>query len=112
MVAGNRESKQPGIGEGVERFLLVVFRALATSPRPTAQSVSARHRIVRIVGQLITGYQSRPRSCSGRNPGRHHVYRLRGRGRVGQLRFDCDGGFAKGYRLVMVTSGTIPQGAS
>ncbi|MGC1722334.1 MAG: putative molybdenum carrier protein, partial [Isosphaeraceae bacterium] len=46
MVAGNRESKQPGIGEGVERFLLVVFRALATSPRPTAQSVSARHRIV------------------------------------------------------------------
>jgi hypothetical protein len=27
-IAGNRESKNPGIGERVERFLMVVFRRL------------------------------------------------------------------------------------
>jgi hypothetical protein len=36
MVAGNRESRDPGIGERVERFLIVVFKALGTRPRPTA----------------------------------------------------------------------------
>jgi hypothetical protein len=29
MVAGNRESKYPGIGERAERFLRVVFRRIA-----------------------------------------------------------------------------------
>jgi hypothetical protein len=32
MVAGNRESRDPGIGERVERFVIVVFRSLATTP--------------------------------------------------------------------------------
>jgi hypothetical protein len=36
MVAGNRESRQPGIGERVERFLIVVFRSLGMEPRPTS----------------------------------------------------------------------------
>jgi hypothetical protein len=36
MIAGNRESRDPGIGDRVERFMLVVFRSLATTPRPTA----------------------------------------------------------------------------
>ena len=35
MIAGNRESREPGIGERVERFLLVVFKSLGTTPRPT-----------------------------------------------------------------------------
>jgi hypothetical protein len=29
-VAGNRESKNPGIGERVERFLMVVFKRVQT----------------------------------------------------------------------------------
>jgi hypothetical protein len=36
MIAGNRESRQPGIGERVERFLIIVFESLGTRPRPTA----------------------------------------------------------------------------
>jgi hypothetical protein len=36
MIAGNRESREPGIGERVERFLIVVFSSLGTTPRPTA----------------------------------------------------------------------------
>jgi hypothetical protein len=39
MIAGNRESREPGIGERVERFLMVVFKSLRTTPRPTAESV-------------------------------------------------------------------------
>jgi Circularly permutated YpsA SLOG family len=35
MVAGSRETRDPGIGERVERFLIVVFRSLVTAPRPT-----------------------------------------------------------------------------
>jgi hypothetical protein len=35
MVAGDRESRDPGIGERVERFLLVVFRWLAALPGPS-----------------------------------------------------------------------------
>jgi Circularly permutated YpsA SLOG family len=31
-IAGNRESKSPGIGERVERFLMVVFRRVLTQP--------------------------------------------------------------------------------
>jgi hypothetical protein len=34
MIAGNRESRDPGIGERVERFLLVVFKSMANWPRP------------------------------------------------------------------------------
>jgi hypothetical protein len=34
MVAGNRESRDPGIASRVESFLIVVFRSLATAPRP------------------------------------------------------------------------------
>jgi hypothetical protein len=34
MVAENRASKDPGIGERVERFLMVVFRSLTTMARP------------------------------------------------------------------------------
>jgi hypothetical protein len=34
LVAGNRASWEPGIGERVERFLLVVFRSLARTQRP------------------------------------------------------------------------------
>ena len=33
MVAGNRESRQPGIGERVERFLLIVFKSLGAERR-------------------------------------------------------------------------------
>ena len=33
MIAGNRESRDPGIGERVERFLLRVFRSLENPPR-------------------------------------------------------------------------------
>ena len=36
MVAGNRESKQPGIGDRVVRFLIVVFESLGLTPRPSA----------------------------------------------------------------------------
>jgi hypothetical protein len=36
MVAGNRESRDPGIGDRVERFLVVVFKSLGTAARPTA----------------------------------------------------------------------------
>jgi len=32
MVAGNRESRDPGIGERVERFMMVVFKALGLAP--------------------------------------------------------------------------------
>jgi hypothetical protein len=35
MIAGNRESRDPGIGERVERFLIVVFEALGMEPRRT-----------------------------------------------------------------------------
>jgi Circularly permutated YpsA SLOG family len=35
-IAGNRESKNPGIGERVERFLLVVFRRI--NERPTSSN--------------------------------------------------------------------------
>jgi hypothetical protein len=34
LIAGNRESRDPGIGERVERFLIVVFTGLATPRRP------------------------------------------------------------------------------
>jgi hypothetical protein len=34
LIAGNRESRDPGIGERVERFLVAVFRSLATTTRP------------------------------------------------------------------------------
>jgi Circularly permutated YpsA SLOG family len=33
-IAGNRESKNPGIGERVERFLIVVFKRLAEDRTP------------------------------------------------------------------------------
>jgi hypothetical protein len=36
MIAGNRESRDPGIGERVEQFLIVVFKSLAGIPRPIA----------------------------------------------------------------------------
>jgi len=36
MIAGNWESQQPGIGERVERFLIVVFKSLETRPRSNA----------------------------------------------------------------------------
>jgi Circularly permutated YpsA SLOG family len=36
MIAGNRESRQPGIGERVEGFLIVVFKSLGFPPRSTA----------------------------------------------------------------------------
>jgi hypothetical protein len=32
MVAGDRDSRDPGIGERVERFLIVVFKSLGTAP--------------------------------------------------------------------------------
>jgi hypothetical protein len=35
VIAGNRESRQPGIGERVERFLIVVFEPLGLEPRRT-----------------------------------------------------------------------------
>ena len=35
MVVGNRESKQPGIGERVERFLIIDFKSMEVDPRPT-----------------------------------------------------------------------------
>jgi hypothetical protein len=35
MIAANRESRDPGIGERAERFLLVVFRWLAALPSPS-----------------------------------------------------------------------------
>jgi hypothetical protein len=34
-VAGNRESKNPGIGERVERFLITVFKRVNESPAPS-----------------------------------------------------------------------------
>jgi len=34
LVAGNREGRNPGVGEPVERFLSVVFRSLARMQRP------------------------------------------------------------------------------
>lgn len=33
MIAGNRESRAPGIGERVERFLIVVFNAIGDAGR-------------------------------------------------------------------------------
>ena len=36
MVAGNRESRQPGIVDKVERFLIVVFESMGYRPHPTA----------------------------------------------------------------------------
>jgi hypothetical protein len=36
MVAGNRECRDRGIADRVERFLIVVFRSLAGMPRPNA----------------------------------------------------------------------------
>jgi hypothetical protein len=36
MIAGNPKSREPGIGESVERLLIVVFRSLGMEPRPTA----------------------------------------------------------------------------
>jgi Circularly permutated YpsA SLOG family len=33
-IAGNRESKNPGIGERVERFLIAVFKRVQESPAP------------------------------------------------------------------------------
>jgi hypothetical protein len=36
MVAGDRESRAPGIGERVELFLIVVFESLGNPRRPTA----------------------------------------------------------------------------
>jgi hypothetical protein len=33
MVAGNRESRQPGIGERVERFLITMFSSLGAERR-------------------------------------------------------------------------------
>ena len=35
MVTGNRESRDPGIGERVERFMMVVFKALGLAPGET-----------------------------------------------------------------------------
>ena len=34
--AGNRESKNPGIGERVEKFLMAVFKRIQKSPAPAA----------------------------------------------------------------------------
>jgi hypothetical protein len=34
-IAGNRESKNPGIGERVERFLISVFKRVRQSPTPS-----------------------------------------------------------------------------
>ena len=36
MIAGNRESRKPDIGAGVERLLMVVSEPLGTMPHPTA----------------------------------------------------------------------------
>jgi hypothetical protein len=36
MIAGNRESRDPGIGEGDERSLTVFFKAPGTAALPTA----------------------------------------------------------------------------
>jgi NADPH-dependent curcumin reductase len=36
MIAGNRESRRPDIGAGVERLLIVVSEPLGTMPHPTA----------------------------------------------------------------------------
>jgi hypothetical protein len=35
MIAWNRESREPGIGERVERFLVVDFKSLGATPHPT-----------------------------------------------------------------------------
>jgi hypothetical protein len=35
-IAGNRESKNPGIGERVEKFLMAVFKRVQKSPAPAA----------------------------------------------------------------------------
>jgi hypothetical protein len=35
-IAGNRESKNPGIGERVEKFLMAVFKRVQKSPTPAA----------------------------------------------------------------------------
>src|SRR5262249_18518498 len=47
MVAGTRESREPGIGEGVERFLILVFKSLATMPRRTARPAPAGRSALR-----------------------------------------------------------------
>lgn len=41
-VAGNRESKHPGIGERTERFLLAVFRILGHRPPPVPTFIHRR----------------------------------------------------------------------
>jgi hypothetical protein len=35
MIAWNRESREPGIGERVERFLVVDSKSLGATPHPT-----------------------------------------------------------------------------
>jgi hypothetical protein len=35
LIAGNRESREPGIGERVEWFLMIVFESLSMKPRRT-----------------------------------------------------------------------------
>ncbi len=39
MVAGNRESRQPSIGERVERYLIAAFGLLRNRLRPTAYTI-------------------------------------------------------------------------